>query len=107
MRAKSTFVRTALLAGGLIVTVLVPTSAAAATSATSATTTTTSGTQTAFACATPCDWYSGSVSTRITALKLAEQRAVYLMQIGYTIMTTEAQAQADASSWRGHVRYHG
>jgi hypothetical protein len=29
------------------------------------------------------------------------------MQIGYTIMTTEAQMQADASSWKGHVRYHG
>jgi hypothetical protein len=98
--AKTTFVRAALLAGGLIAAVLAPTAATAAT-------TTASGAQAAFACATPCDWYSGSVSTRITALKLAEQQAVYLMQIGYTIMTTEAQMQADASSWKGHVRYHG
>ncbi|MGA5757224.1 hypothetical protein [Nonomuraea bangladeshensis] len=97
MRAKNTFVRTALLAGGLIAAVLAPTAA----------TTTTSGAQAAFACANPCNWYSQSVSARITALKLAEQQAIYLMQIGYTIMTTEAQLQTDAASWKGHVRYHG
>ncbi|MFF0776433.1 hypothetical protein ACFYUK_46650 [Nonomuraea wenchangensis] len=97
MRAKSTFVRTALLAGGLIAAVLAPTAA----------TTTTSGAQAALACASPCNWYSQSVSARITALKLAEQQAIFLMQIGYTIMTTEAQLQTDASSWKGHVRYHG
>ncbi|MGA4990867.1 hypothetical protein ACWCOT_18440 [Nonomuraea bangladeshensis] len=100
MRAKNTFVRTALLAGGLIAAVLAPTAATAAT-------TTTSGAQAAFACANPCNWYSQSVSARITALKLAEQQAIYLMQIGYTIMTTEAQLQTDAASWKGHVRYHG
>jgi hypothetical protein len=56
-------------------------------------------------CATPCDWFSRQVSTRIAALKLAETQAKALAKQGYLInMTTAVKVQGDAA-WRGRVNY--
>ncbi|MEV4174757.1 hypothetical protein [Nonomuraea sp. NPDC049709] len=62
--------------------------------------------QAALACATPCDWYSAAVSSRITALKMAETQARAFALQGYLInMTTVVKAQADAARWKGRVNY--
>jgi predicted transglutaminase-like cysteine proteinase len=58
----------------------------------------------ALACATPCNWFSSQLPTRIDALKAAEQQAKVLAQLGYQINYAIAVTTA-TNIWKGKVNY--
>ena len=60
--------------------------------------------ETALSCQNPCEWESGPYDQKILAQKAAEQKAVALHNLGYTILSATTK-QTATSIWHGLVGY--